>query len=55
MMTCSAEWPAAFAKPMALNAPVPCAVYTSMLTRTLYTVTGPVKLSQDSVSYLQKH
>ena len=44
-----------FAYPMALSNPLPCTLYTNMLTRTLYTLTGPVKPSEDSVSYLNTH
>ena len=50
-VTSSVEWPADFAYPRALSTPLPCAVHTNMLTRTLYTLTGPVKLSEESVSY----
>ena len=53
--TSSAEWPAHFAHPMALRTPLPCTMYTNMLARSLYTLyslTGPVKVSEDSVSDL---
>ena len=40
---------------MALRTPLPYTVCTNMLTGTLCTLTGPVKLSEDSVSYLNTH
>ena len=54
-VTTSAEWPADFAYHMALSLPLPCTVYTNMLTCTLYTLTRPGKLSKDSVSYLSRN
>ena len=41
-VTCAAEWPDDFTYPMALSTCLPSIVYNNMLTRTLYTLTGPV-------------
>ena len=54
-VTSSAVWQGDFAYPMPPRTPLPCTLYTNMLKCTLYTLTGPVKLSKDSVSYLNAH
>ena len=54
-VTSSAEWPSDFAYPMARSTSLPCTVEKNMLTCTLYALTGPVKLSEDSVSYLNMY
>ena len=55
LVTSSAEGPAYVSDPMALRTPLPCTMYTNMLTRTLDTLTGPVKLSEDGVNCLNTH
>ena len=54
-VTTSAAWPANFAYRMALSTPLRRMVYANMVTVTLYTLTGPVTLSEDSVGDLTTH
>ena len=54
-VTSTTEWPTHFAYPMALTTPLLWTVYTNTLMRTLYTLTGPVKLSDDSVAYFKTY